>query len=155
MKIFLFVHWYKKRQLIQFATWRIKSTTLQNVEIIIILVSNVFMHDELNCTYSHHILFLKSIGNLSAIVDNSTNGWSSSSKKRNYSQQFDRMVFTEQTELQKWWRNDKLAKNKTTGEINYWKKTSKETAPNMDFIRKKTLFRFPPHSLVWGIYAKM
>ena len=58
-------------------------------------------------------------------------------RKRNFSQHFDLMAFTGQTELPRRWKNGRLTKQKTTGEVQYQKTAHNKTEPNMDWVRKK------------------
>ena len=58
------------------------------------------------------------------------------------------MAFTGQTEVPHRWKNGRVAKQKGSGEVVYEKKAHEETAPNMEFIRKKKL-NLDSHPVHW------
>jgi hypothetical protein len=65
-------------------------------------------------------------------------GENSTVRKQNYSQKFDRMVFSGKTELPKRYRNDAIAKERN-GEIKFEKRAHDFTEVRMDFVRKHKL----------------
>ena len=68
-------------------------------------------------------------------------------KKYNFSERFDRPVYTKEVRLPKFSNRGKLLRDKETNEILYENKVSDETVPNMEFIDKHGLDENSPRHM--------